>query len=165
MFAQSWRCLMWQSGKVALWQLPTSHLDRYRRKVIHDGRKLRIRGLDVTVRLKAAIKRVQSHAGMSYAEREQARCWKHQFDDFVLKIAPNRRPKFGSARKMLYLCIVNQKTGAHSKWETRKRDSATRCSWPKLSLIPWKTRLSESRPSSLEVCRAWVFSLVKQKHI
>ena len=65
---------MWQSGKVALWQLPTSHLARYRRKVRHDGRKLRIRCLEITDRLKAAIKRVQSHARMSYAEREQARC-------------------------------------------------------------------------------------------
>jgi len=44
-----------------------------------------------------------------------------KFDDFVLKIAPNRCPKFGSAQKMLYLCIVNQKTGAQSKWETTKR--------------------------------------------
>ena len=65
---------MWQCGKVALWQPKKAQPARYRRKVIHDGRKLRIRGLDVTVRLKAAIKRVQSHAGMSYAEREQARC-------------------------------------------------------------------------------------------
>ena len=48
-------------------------IDRYRRKVIHDGRKLRIRGLDVTVRSKAANKRVQSHACMSYAERESLR--------------------------------------------------------------------------------------------
>ena len=47
---------------------------RYRRKVIHEATKLRIRGHEITVRLKAAIKRVQSHASMSYAEREQARC-------------------------------------------------------------------------------------------
>ena len=58
---------------VNLFQAKT-HLARYRRKVIHEARKLRIRGLEITVRLKAAIKRVQSHAGMSYAEREQARC-------------------------------------------------------------------------------------------
>lgn len=62
-----------------------------------------------------------------------------KFVKFVLKIAPNRGVKFGSAQKMLYLCIVNrwsseshesslsngrvatemdevnQKTGAHSK--------------------------------------------------
>ena len=30
--------------------------------------------------------------------------------DFVLKIAPNRRRKFGTWRKMLYLCIVIRKT-------------------------------------------------------
>ena len=65
---------MWQSGKVALWQPNNAHLARYRRKVRHEGRKLRIRGHEITVRLKAAIKRVQSHASMSYAEREQARC-------------------------------------------------------------------------------------------
>ena len=44
------RCLMWQSGKVALWQTNYVHLARYRRKVIHEARKLRIRGLEITVR-------------------------------------------------------------------------------------------------------------------
>ena len=62
----------WQSGVVA-GELYV-HLARYRRKVIHEARKLRIRGLEITVRSKAANKRVQSHACMSYAEREQARC-------------------------------------------------------------------------------------------
>jgi len=38
-----------------------------------------------------------------------------KFVKFGLKIAPNRGVKFGLARKMLYLCIVNQKTGAQSK--------------------------------------------------
>ena len=65
---------MWQSGKVALWQTNYVHLARYRRKVIQEARKLRIRGLEITVRLKAAIKRVQSHARINSAEREQARC-------------------------------------------------------------------------------------------
>ena len=118
-------------------------VDRWRRNVISQTRKLRIRGLEITVRLNDAIKRVQSHACMSFAEHEHLRCWKHQFIKFVLKIAPNRRRKFGTWRKMLYLCIVNrwsseshesslsngrvatemdevnQKTGAHSKWETQ----------------------------------------------
>ena len=129
---------------------------RNRRKVIFEGRKLRIRGLEITVRLNDAIKRVQSHACMSFAEHEDLRCWKHQFIKFVLKIAPNRCPKFGIARKMLYLCIVNRwsseshesslsngrvatemdevnhETGAHSKWETQSGMSATRCSWPQV---------------------------------
>ena len=131
-------------------------VDRWRRNVISQTRKLRIRGLEITVRLNDAIKRVQSHACMSFAEHEHLRCWKHQFVKFVLKIAPNRCPKFGSARKMLYLCIVNrwsseshesslsngrvatemdevnQKTGAHSKWETQSGKSVTRCSWPQV---------------------------------
>ena len=121
----------------------SAHLARNRRKVIFEGRKLRIRASCITVRSKTAIKRVQSHARMSSAEREQTRCWKHQFVKFALKIAPNWRVKFGIARKMLYLCIVNrwsseshesslsngrvatemdevnQKTGAHFKWETQ----------------------------------------------
>ena len=37
-----------------------------------------------------------------------------QFSDFVLKIAPIGGRKFGGARLILYLCIVNQKTGAQS---------------------------------------------------
>jgi len=130
-----------------------------RGKVIYDGRKLRIRASCITVRLNDAIKRVQSHACMSFAEHEHLRCWKHQFVKFVLKIVPNRCPKFGSARKMLYLCNVNrwsseshesslsngrvatemdevnQKTGAQSKWETKSGMSATRCSWPQVNLI------------------------------
>jgi len=35
--------------------------------------------------------------------------------NFDGKKPSNQCPKFGSAQKMLYLCIVNQKTGAHSK--------------------------------------------------
>ena len=52
----------------------SAHLARNRGKVIFEGRKIRIRGLEITVRSKTAIKRVQSHARMSSAEREQTRC-------------------------------------------------------------------------------------------
>ena len=123
----------------------------------------------------------KSNTRWSKITARRSRCYGSlKLGDFVLKIAPNRGSKFGSARKMLYLCIVNRwRSESHQaclngrvatekdavNHERQMRDSATRCSWPKLSLIPWKTRLSESRPSSLEVCRAWVFSLVKQKHI
>ena len=70
------------------------------------------------VRYKATIKRVQSHARMSSAERKQARCWKHQFSDFVLKIASIGDREFGSAHKMLYLCSVEKNNG---QWIMRKR--------------------------------------------
>ena len=49
-------------------------VDRWRRNVISQTRKLRIRGLEITVRLNDAIKRVQSHACMSFAEHEHLRC-------------------------------------------------------------------------------------------
>ena len=52
----------------------SAHLAQNRRKVIFEGRNLRIRGLEITDRLNDAIKRVQSHARMSSAERKQARC-------------------------------------------------------------------------------------------
>ena len=52
----------------------SAHLAQNRRKVIFEGRKLRIRASCITVRSKTAIKRVQSHARMSSAERKQARC-------------------------------------------------------------------------------------------
>ena len=32
-----------------------------------------------------------------------------EFDEFVLKIDPIRRPKFGTSKKMLYLCTRNMK--------------------------------------------------------
>ena len=108
---------------------------RYRRKVILDGRKLRIRGLEITVRLNDAIKRVQSHACMSSAEREHLRCWKHQFSKFVLKIAPNRGVKFGIARKMLYLC-------------TRKQEVLGEPSGKPSGEYEWRLRLSIARASS-----------------
>ena len=49
-------------------------VDLNRGKVIFEGRKLRIRGLEITVRSNDAIKRVQSHACMSFAEHEHLRC-------------------------------------------------------------------------------------------
>ena len=61
-------------SSVIIESVKIAHPARYRRKVIHDGRKLRIRGLEITVRSKTAIKRVQNHARMSSAERKQARC-------------------------------------------------------------------------------------------
>ena len=51
-----------------------ANVDRQQRKVIFEGRKLRIRGHDVTVRSNDAIKREQNHACMSSAEREHLRC-------------------------------------------------------------------------------------------
>ena len=52
----------------------TDHPARYRRKVIFEARKLRLRGHEITVRLNDAIKREQNHACMSSAEREHLRC-------------------------------------------------------------------------------------------
>jgi len=52
----------------------SAHLARNRRKVIFEGRKLRIRASCITVRSNDAIKRVQSHACMSFAEHEHLRC-------------------------------------------------------------------------------------------
>ena len=46
------------------------------------------------------------------------------FGDFVLKIGPNRRAKFGSAQKMLYLCIVIT-NGKMATREVRHRVSNT----------------------------------------
>ena len=61
-------------SSVIIESVKIAHPARYRRKVIFETRKLRIRGLEITVRLNDAIKRVQSHARMSSAERKQARC-------------------------------------------------------------------------------------------
>ena len=85
-----------------------------------------------------------------------------KFIKFVLKIAPNRCPKFGSAQKMLYLCIVNRwsseshesslsngrvatekDTVNHERQQSGKRQADVDCC--NKSLIPWKMRLSESR--------------------
>ena len=110
-------------------------VDRWRRNVISQTRKLRHRDHEITVRLNDAIKRVQSHACMSFAEHEHLRCWKHQFVKFVLKIAPNRCPKFGSARKMLYLC-------------TRKQEVLGEPSGKPSGEYEWRLRLSIARASS-----------------
>ena len=83
-------------SSVIIESVKIAHPARYRRKVIFEARKLRIRGLENTVRLNDAIKREQSHASMSSAEHEHLRCLKHQFVKFVLKIVPNRGAKFGS---------------------------------------------------------------------
>ena len=113
----------------------SAHLSRNRGKVIFEGRKLRIRASCITVRLNDAIKRVQSHACMSFAEHEHLRCWKHQFVKFVLKTAPNRCPKFGSARKMLDLC-------------TRKQEVLGEPSGKPSGEYEWRLRLSIARASS-----------------
>ena len=121
-FVQYRRCLMWQSGKVALWQPKNAHLVRYRRKVIHDGWKLRLRGLEITVRWNWAILCWKSRLSESRAMLAWVLPSVSDFDDFFIKIAPNRWAKFGSKWKMSYLCIVkrsNDKSGM----------SATRCRW------------------------------------
>ena len=93
-------------SSVIIESVKIAHPARYRRKVIFEARKLRLRRLEITFRLNDAIKRGQNYACISSAEHEHLRCLKHQFVKFVLKIAPNRGAKFGVARKMLYLCIV-----------------------------------------------------------
>lgn len=69
-------CAITEVLNVAMWRCGSRNAQHahYRRKVIFEGRKLRIRGHEITVRSKTAIKRVQSHARMSSAERKQARC-------------------------------------------------------------------------------------------
>ena len=61
-------------SSVIIESVKIAHPARYRRNVIFETRKLRLRGLEITVRLNDAIKRVQSHACMSFAEHEHLRC-------------------------------------------------------------------------------------------
>ena len=42
-----------------------------------------------------------------------------EFDEFVLKNDPIRRPKFGTSKKMLYLCREWLKDGSFRKWRGR----------------------------------------------
>ena len=50
-----------------------------------------------------------------------------QFSDFVLKTAPNRCPKFGIARKMLYLCRALGKCSASVGCGSAKPERARLC--------------------------------------
>ena len=83
-------------SSVIIESVKIAHPARYRRNVIFETRKLRLRGLEITVRLNDAIKRGQNYACISSAEHEHLRCLKHQFVKFVLKFAPIRGAKFGS---------------------------------------------------------------------
>ena len=61
-------------SSVIIESVKIAHPARYRRNVILEARKLRLLGHEITDRLNDAIKRVQSHACMSFAEHEHLRC-------------------------------------------------------------------------------------------
>ena len=90
----------------------------------------------------------------------RARCYcSLKLGDFVLEIAPNRCPKFGSAQKMLYLCtrkqeVLGEPSGKPSgEYEWRLRLSIARASSalhsPCTSLVIVNRWSSESHESSL----------------
>ena len=57
-----------------------------------------------------------------------ATCRVSEFDEFYIKIGPNRCPKFGDTMKYSYLCIVNEKgRNLRPNWVTKIAWRAGKC--------------------------------------
>jgi hypothetical protein len=130
-----------------------THLARQRRKVIHDGRKLRIRGLDVTVRLNSMNSSSKSPQIDARNLETHGKCCNFVLANKKLRVrvkaaAQHSSSELSSAFTLHFTCQC-QKLRARADVERRANDcsgskfftfhsslftlicgkSATRCSW------------------------------------